>query len=131
MRLLTALTAGLLVLASIAYAESGRRFAHSKITEAEWKTYLAEVKAKPGVREVEDNRPDTTAYFVKSESTEYFFTDGGPAHPAIVVARVFESGGKAKLQEIGYYAGSEPAFSEWLKSFSNIVPEMQGLLAKP
>jgi hypothetical protein len=132
MRVALALFLGLLFAANAAHADGERRFPHSKITLAEWKTYLAEVKAKPGVREVAaDTRPDTDAYFVKAERTEYFFTHGGPAHPAIVVARVYDRNGKTELQAFGYFAGSETAFAEWFKTFSNVGPEMQDLLSKP
>jgi hypothetical protein len=117
-----------LAFASLAHAEGERRFAHSKITKAEWETYLSEVKAKPGVRRVDDTRPDTDAYFVKAQQTEYFFTTGGPMHPAVVVVSAI-SGNKGRT--LGYFAGAETAFAAWLKTFSNVGPEFQRELAAP
>jgi hypothetical protein len=115
-----------LIFATGAAAESSRRFPHSQITRTEWQAFLAEVKAKPGVRLVDDDRPDTDAYFVKSEQTEYFFTTGGPMHPAVLV--VSPAGGNTG-RILGYYAGSASAFGAWAKSFGNVGPEFQRALS--
>lgn len=117
------------LLASFAQAETGRRFPHSQITYGEWRIYLDEVKAKPGVETLAPrDRPETTAYYVASERTVYYFTNGGPAHPAAVVTRLYERDGTLRLQNFGYFAGSEDAFANWFKSFDRLGPDIEARL---
>lgn len=104
----------------VAHAQSGpeRRFPHSQITAAEWQTFLNEVKAKPGVRDVSHlEQPDILALDVDSEKTIYFFTNGGPAHPSVVVETVVQDSKGVSLRHTGYFAGSEAAFAKWFDGF--------------
>lgn len=117
------------LVAAVASADTARRFPHSQITMGEWNTYLKEVKAKPGVQMLKPkDRPQTVAYFVRAERTAYYFTTGGPAHPAVVVARLYERDGKVKLQNFGYFAGSEEGFAQWFGSFAGLGPEIEARL---
>jgi hypothetical protein len=124
---------GLSLSADGAGADTGRRFPHSQISRAEWRTYLNEIKTTPGVEVLHPpTRPETVAYFVAAERSIYYFTTGGPAHPAIAVMRVSESEGKVKLQSFGYFAGDEEAFASWFGSFRSLGPEIQSrLMTKP
>ena len=114
-------------------ADTGRRFPHSQITRAEWQTYLDEIKATPGVEVLKpEGRLETIAYFVAAEQSAYYFTTSGPAYPAVVVTRLYERDGKVRLQNFGYFAGSEEAFGVWFASFNNLGPEIEARLkAKP
>jgi len=123
------LALALSLLATLVQAETGRRFPHSQITRGEWQMYLNEVRAKPGVETLKPKgRPETTAYFVSSERTAYYFTTGGPAHPAVVVTRLYERDGTLRLQNFGYFAGSEEAFANWFSGFDRLGPEIEARL---
>src|SRR5262245_22416974 len=132
MKTLLCLVLSLCLLAAGAGADTGRRFPHSQITRGEWQTYLNEIRTTPGIEQLEDARPETVTYFNAAEQSVYCFTTGGPAHPAVVVTRVFEREGKVRLQNMGYFAGDEDAFASWFQSFTSLGPEIEKKLkAKP
>jgi hypothetical protein len=115
--------------ATLAQADMGRRFAHSQITRVEWASYLAEIKSTPGVEALTTpSRPESITYFVAAEQSAYCFTTGGPAYPAVIVTRVVERDGKVRMQNFGYFAGDEDAFSAWFQSFAKLGPEIEARL---
>lgn len=112
------ITLALLMSVAASTAQSERRFPHSHITPAQWQAFLDEVKAKPGVQNIsKPEQPGILALSVQSENTLYFFTNGGPAHPAVVVEQIIQDGGNIGLQHTGYFAGSEDAFAKWFNAF--------------
>lgn len=121
----------LVFLIASAHADTGRRFPHSQITREDWYTYLGEVRAKPDVEVfTPEGQPETTAYFVPSDQAVYYFTTSGPAHPAVLVAQLYEQNGKVRLQNFGYFAGSEQAFSVWFRGFNNLGPDIEERMKK-
>ncbi|HXW23665.1 MAG TPA: hypothetical protein VEK73_02870 [Xanthobacteraceae bacterium] len=113
-------------------SEPAGRFPQSHITVAEWQTFLAEVKAKPGARDVSrPERPDILAIAVEPELTFYHFTKSGPAHPAVVVEQVIQRDGAIYIQQFGYYAGAEDAFAQWFGKFQERADAIrEGLKAR-
>ena len=79
------------------------------------------MKAKPGAQDI--SRPDFPAVVISvpgdhpNEVTVYYFTEPGPAHPAVIVEEVAPRDGKLRVRSSGYFAGAEPAFAQWFDSF--------------
>jgi hypothetical protein len=47
----------------------------------------------------------------------YFFTNGGSAHPAVVVEKVVQEGTGIGVKHTGYFAGAEEPFAKWFSGF--------------
>ena len=115
--LATALVCGS-ALGTAAQTDPAKRFPHSQITADQWQIFLDEIKSRPGVQNVSrPGQPDILALAVPSENTLYFFTNGGPAHPAVVVEQVVQDGNGVSVRHTGYFAGSEQAFAKWFSTF--------------
>jgi hypothetical protein len=106
--------------------DSAPRFPQSKITKAQWDTFLVEVKAKPGAQDASrPERPDIAAIAVEREGTMYYFTKSGAAHPAVVIAQVATRDGAVFLRHSGYYAGDEQAFARLFKGYTEEADKMR------
>ena len=129
-RLFTALLAGLL-LAGPGMAEEGRRFPKEHITVENWSTYLAEVKALPGVILKEDEMQTTITQEKPSLAIYSFTTAKNPAHPGIVVRTLVKSDEGYGITRTGYYAGSVDEFARWWQAFDALDQELKADLAEP
>lgn len=112
--------------------DDGRRFAQSAITPAEWAAYLKEVEAKPSAEII--NRPDVPDVMViavPAEYAMYYFTQSGPAHPAMIVAQVVSRDGAVFIRHNGHFAGSETAFASWFLDFTKRVDGLRRSMQAP
>ncbi len=94
---ITALAAILIVLAGAGTREPNL-FSQQKITTEQWQTLRTRVKTAPGAREVpRPEQPDVEPVEVPEEHTVYYFTRGGPAHPAVIACRSVTSAAMRSL----------------------------------
>jgi hypothetical protein len=123
-----------ITLSHLAHAQSDppRRFPQSHITAQQWEEFFKEIKAKPDAQDVSrPQTPDITVIAVPSESTMYFFTRPGPAHPAVVVERVTQKDGHVYMNHTGYFAGSEEAFAKWFNAFQARSDSVRSSMKSP
>ena len=84
----------------------------AKVSENEFKQYLAQVQAQLGsfVEVVADQHLEI--YFDKENSSTFAFTtEGHPAHPAWVARKVVERNAQIGVDQVGYFAGAERPFA--------------------
>ena len=48
-----------------------------------------------------------------------FTTKDNPAHPAWITRQMVEEDGEVRVKQIGYYAGSEPAFAKLFRAYQD------------
>lgn len=119
-------------LPAAAQDETAPRFAQSQITPAEWATYLKEVQAKPSAEIINrPDAPDVMVIAVPGEHAMYYFTQSGPAHPAVIVARVVSRDGAVSIRHNGHFAGSEKAFAAWFLDFTKQIDGMRRSMTAP
>lgn len=131
---LVSLTIIIGALSSFAQAQDivAPRFPQSAITPAEWSLYLKEVQAKPGAEIINrPDAPDMTVIAVPGEHAMYYFTQSGPAHPAVIVARVVSRDGAVSIRHNGHFAGSENAFAAWFVDFTKQIDGMRRSMTAP
>lgn len=115
-----------------AQADAGPRFPQAAITTAEWASYLREVQAKPSAEIINrPDAPDVMVIAVPGEHAMYYFTQSGPAHPAVIVARVVSRDGAVSIRHNGHFAGSEKAFAAWFLDFTKQIDGMRRSMTAP
>lgn len=97
-------------------AEPQPRFPTSKITVEQWRQYLSEVLAIPGI-ERRDSARQITLTDSKTMTIYAFTQEANPAHPGVVVRALVIGPNGADVRRIGYYAGDQAAFSSWWLEF--------------
>ena len=76
--------------AALAGATTGESnlFPQEQITPEQWQMLRNNVKAAPRARDVSRlQQPDIEAVEVPGDHSVYYFTLGGPAHPAVIACR--------------------------------------------
>ena len=112
--------------------DTAPRFAQSAITPAEWEAYLKEVEAKPSAEIINrPDAPDVVVIAVPAEHAMYYFTQFGPAHPAVIVAQVVSRDGAVFIRHNGHFAGSETAFASWFLDFTKQVDGLRRSMQTP
>jgi hypothetical protein len=106
------------MVAASADPDPDRRFPHSHITTDEWRSFFDEVRAKPGAKEIPvPEHPDIIRIEVPAEKAFYYFTNGGPAHPAVIIEHIVQMEAGLGLTQTGYFAGPEEPFARWFNAF--------------
>ena len=99
-------------------ADNAPRFPNSHITAEDWNTYLAEVKALPGVAVRESNQQITITDQRAGVTLYAFTTPNNPAHPGVVIRKVVRmDDGSYAINRVGYYAGDAEQFKRWWHAF--------------
>ena len=104
--------------AGLARAQEFQPYPAPQISAEEFARYAEQVRQKHGA----------TAQVVKEEKvivfsdlrTRMFWvftTKDHPAHPAWITRQMFEEKGQVNVRQIGYFAGSEPAFAKLFHSY--------------
>lgn len=107
----------LLLVASTAMpAEPQPRFPTPRITADQWKEYLAEIVAVPGIERTQSARQLTLTD--PRTMTIYAFTQpANPAHPGVIVRTLVSGPDGYSVRRIGYYVGDEITFEKWWHEF--------------
>jgi ABC-type Fe3+-hydroxamate transport system substrate-binding protein len=124
--ILVSASTGIFLPGAIAQSLSNKAFPQPKITVEQWQDFLVQVKAKPGIANVSrPETPDVLALADKTENTIYYFTNGGPAHPALAIERVVQNGGTVDIETTGYFAGTEEPFLQWFRQFQDRAAQIR------
>jgi hypothetical protein len=106
--------------AAIAQSLSYKAFPQPKITPEQWQSFFAEIKAKPGIENVSrPETPDVVSLADRKEQIMYYFTNGGAAHPALMIEKVVQNGNQVDIETTGYFAGAEEPFARWFRAFQD------------
>ncbi len=106
----------LLVAGGAIPAESTPRFPTSRITHEQWREYLAEIVAMPGIERRDSNR-QITLTDAKAMTIYAFTQEANPAHPGVVVRVLHIGPAGTDVQRIGFFAGDQAAFTKWWSEF--------------
>lgn len=114
-----ALTVSIISIVKSSLAEDTWRFPTDQISTQDWKTYLDETLAKPGVNAYE--AAGQIIIEIPQEAAVYVFTaDTHPAYPAVVKRQAVERDGRIVIDRKGHYAGDRAAFDYWWKQFDEL-----------
>ena len=102
-------------------AQEFRPYPQFNITAEQWQQYFDEVRQK--LADSAQARPSEQliVFNDRASRTVYAFTTPGhPAHPAWITKRVVRVGNAVGVQQVGYFAGEQPAFGQWFRSYGSM-----------
>jgi hypothetical protein len=127
---LSCLLVCLLAIVGPCLATDGFRFPTERITVIEWATYLAEVKALPGVQ-IKEGDQQITISQAKPNAVIYSFTTAkNPAHPGVVIREIVKRGDGYYIDRKGYYGGDIREFDRWWHAFDVLDEKIKNDLTK-
>lgn len=98
------------------------RFPTPQISMDQWKAYLAEVKALPGVQCQEDRIRQYVCNSTEEHTIWVFTVQGHPAHPAVTrgvtVMQQTDKGATVGIDRSGHYVGRRAEFDVWMRQFA-------------
>ena len=113
-RTLLRLSSALLLLATgPSLAQEFQPYPEPKITAEQYAKYADEVRQiYLGTAEIV--REENVVIFsdMRTRTFWVFTTKDNPAHPAWITRQMVEENGEVRVRQIGYFAGSEPAFAK-------------------
>jgi hypothetical protein len=105
-------SAAVLVAAAPVLAIEFKPYPVAQITEAQWANYYEQVRSAHGADRQEFPGERLIVFHDKATATSYAFTQPGhAAHPAWITRKVVQRGNDIFIDQIGYFAGSEPPFA--------------------
>lgn len=100
-------------------------YPRAAITEAQWNTYLQDVEAKHASSKQVLAEHNLVLFHDSQTGTSYAFTQPNhPAHPAWVTRTIVRKGAQFHVQQVGYFAGDEPAFAALFKAYQQTNAKM-------
>src|SRR5262249_35000217 len=110
--------AAFLTLGACAAAQEFKPYPQARVTEVQWQTYFDEVQTKLAATREEPPGQGIVVFQDQPNARTYVFTlPGHKAHPAWTTRQLELRGSDVFLGRIGYFAGDEPSFAEWYRSF--------------
>jgi hypothetical protein len=99
------------------WGQEFKPYPEPRITEEQWQSYFDEVQSKYGrTARVAPNQP--LVVFDDGTSTQYAFTQRGhSAHPAWIARKVVQDSRGTYIDQVGYFAGDEKAFTALSHAF--------------
>jgi hypothetical protein len=114
-RAASALVAGFGVAAG---AQDFQPYPAPQITVEQWASYAELVRQNYGATAEILKDEDVIVFSdMRTRTFWVFTTKDHPAHPAWVVRQMYEEGGQVNVRQIGYFAGSEPAFAKMFRYY--------------
>jgi len=110
----------LALLAGQAWAQEFQPFPEPKVTPEQYAAYADQVRQAFGFT-ADFIREDNVIVFSDERTRTFwvFTTKDNPAHPAWITRQMVEENGQVRVRQIGYYAGSEPAFAKLFRAFQD------------
>jgi hypothetical protein len=127
---LCCLVVSLLAVAGTCFATGGFRFPTDRISVAEWATYLAEVKALPGVQIKEGDQQITISQITPNVVIYSFTTAKNSAHPGVVIREIMKREDGYYIDRKGYFGGDSREFDRWWHAFDALDQGMKNELNK-
>lgn len=121
-----------LLLTSSLHAATWKPFPDAEITEQQWQEYFDSVVAEFGDTRDEIAEAKLILFTDLLNSTFYAFTaKDHPAHPAWITRKLVEQEGTISIQQIGFFAGEEQAFSDLFDDYLALSDRLQQEMATP
>lgn len=106
------------LLAGSATAQDFQPYPAPQITVEQWASYAELVRQNYGATADVVKEEDVIVFSdMRTRTFWVFTTKDHPAHPAWIARQMYEEGGQVNVRQIGYFAGSEPAFAKLFRSF--------------
>jgi len=126
-RTLLVCTAVLLLAGAPASAQEFQPYPKPRISETEWQTYFIAVQTAHRDSEERIDEQHLLTFLDDERGIQWAFTTlGHPAHPGWIARRLVEQDGDQRIQQVGYYAGSEQDFVLWFRSVLELTQRRQG-----
>jgi hypothetical protein len=101
-----------------ATAQDFQPYPAPQITVEQWASYAELVRQNYGATAEVLKQEDVIVFSdMRTRTFWVFTTKDHPAHPAWIVRQMYEEGGQVNVRQIGYFAGSEPAFAKMFRSY--------------
>jgi hypothetical protein len=108
---------GSLVTAS-ASAQDFQPYPAPQISVEQWASYAERVRQNYGATAEILKDEDVIVFSdMRTRTFWVFTTKDHPAHPAWIARQMYEEGGQVNVRQIGYFAGSEPAFAKLFRFY--------------
>ena len=103
------------------YAADFEPYKNTKISPIEWTKYFEQIETEYG-DSARRHDSENSIYFTDQErATIYQFTTiRHPAHPSWITSEIKMIEGRPKVNQIGYFAGSEKEFREMYESIRQL-----------
>jgi hypothetical protein len=106
------------LLAGPAMAQEFQPYAAPQISAEQFVRYAELVRQNYGASADVVKEEDVIVFSDMRTRTFWVFTTREhPAHPAWITRQMFEENGQVNVRQIGYFAGSEPAFAKMFRSY--------------
>ena len=116
----------LLLVHTSTFALDIKPFPKAGVSTEEWKSYYEEVKNSIGETEKIAIEQRLVTYVDKTKNAHYAFTlENHPAHPSWVTRVIVENSGDLSVQQLGYFAGSEPEFAKLFSLYQEVNENMK------
>lgn len=113
--------------AAAAWGQDFHPYTDARVTEAQFRSYLDEVRTKLGASERSFADEHLVVFEDPARQLYFAFTiPGHPAHPAWIGRRVHSDGGEAGTEQVGFYAGDQAQFEALYESYLQLTQQMQG-----
>jgi hypothetical protein len=104
--------------APIALAQEFQPYPAPQITVAQWTKYADEVRQyHQATAEIYKDKQLVVFSDQRTRTFWVFTLKDHPAHPAWITRQMFEESGQVRVRQIGYFAGSEPAFAKLFREY--------------
>ena len=112
--------AALLLGGTPAFGQEFQPYPQPKVTPEQYAAYAEQVRQAFGFT-ADVIREDNVIVFSDERTRTFwvFTTKDNPAHPAWITRQMVEEAGEVRVKQIGYYAGSEPAFAKLFRAYQD------------
>lgn len=115
-----------LLLAGTAGAQEFQPYPKPAISETEWQTYFIMVQSAHRDSEERIAEQHLLTFVDEARGIQWAFTTlGHPAHPGWIARRLVGEGSEQRIQQVGYYAGSEQDFELWFRSVLDLTRQRE------
>ena len=89
-----------------------------QISVEQWTKYAEEVRQyHQATAEIYKDKQLVVFSDQRTRTFWVFTLKDHPAHPAWITRQMFEDGGQVRVRQIGFFAGSEPAFAKLFREY--------------
>jgi hypothetical protein len=106
------------LLAGLAVAQEYQPYPAPRVSTDQFMRYAEQVRQSHGATAQVVKEENVIVFSdLRTRTFWVFTTKDHPAHPAWITRQMFEDKGQVKVRQIGYFAGSEPAFAKLFHSY--------------
>ena len=106
------------LLAGLAMAQEFQPYPVPQISAEQFVRYADEVRQNHGATAQVVKEENVIVFSdLRTRTFWVFTTKDHAAHPAWITRQMYEENGQVKVRQIGYFAGSEPAFAKLFHSY--------------